>query len=283
MTKDNEYKMTGYAWDNLYRRLEQDGLLMDSVSEPSPRFFTVGRMVGIAAILCVAVVSGLIWMQRSGGDMNDMRTLCNNESLSTLVTMLEDSSVVYLSSEASISYPEHFHKDRREISLRGDAFFDVYQYRGKPFLIDIEPAKIEVLGTSFVVRNRGENEFSLSVMRGEVRVTLKKNNQVVHVSDGVTVRLQSGVLQTVTDDATLFDEYIQRIHFKDERLSDVVHIINMNSSPLRIELATELADRLLTVTFAGEDTRMMAHLICLALDLRQTQRGQTIYISGADD
>ena len=45
----------------------------------------------------------------------------------------------------SIRYPEHFVSDKREVSLQGDAFFDVAKKQKQPFWIDTKEVKIEVL------------------------------------------------------------------------------------------------------------------------------------------
>lgn len=97
-----------------------------------------------------------------------------NQDIPTLVTTLEDGSVVFLAKETSIRYPEHFVSDKREVSLQGDAFFDVAKNRERPFWIDTEQVKIEVLGTAFSVKSVEDAPFRLSVQRGTVRVTLKK-------------------------------------------------------------------------------------------------------------
>lgn len=91
-----------------------------------------------------------------------------------MATTLEDGSVVLLAKETSLLYPKHFIADKREVSLQGNAFFDVAKKQGQPFWIDTEQAKIEVLGTAFSVQSDEHAPFRLSVQRGIVKVTLKK-------------------------------------------------------------------------------------------------------------
>jgi ferric-dicitrate binding protein FerR (iron transport regulator) len=281
MIQKKELKLTDRAWDNLYGRLERDGLLAANRRASRPTASLAWRRVAVAAVLAVAVV--LAWRAMQQPAATDMLVLHNETNGSTLVTMLEDGSVVYLAGETSIHYPNHFDDGKREISLQGDAFFDINRRRDCPFFIDAEPVRVEVLGTAFGIRNSGRSAFSLSVERGEVRVTLKKNSQTVHVKAGNRVWLQSGSLQMAAIDTTASGNRMQHVHFKDERLADVVHIINMNARPVQLEVAPELADRRLTVAFADDDPETMAHLICLALDLQHTQRDRTILISGKDD
>jgi len=275
MTPKKEPTLTDRAWDSLYGRLESDGLLTNHhTSRPALAW----RRIAVAAV--IALAAALAWRTaQQPAATTDMLVLHNEASESTLVTMLEDGTVVYLAGETSIRYPTHFGDDKREILLRGDAFFDINRRPDCPFLIDAGQVRVEVLGTAFGIRNGNRPAFSLSVERGEVKVTLKRNNQTVHVKAGRRVSLQSGKLQPAAADDATPDNRLQRIHFKDERLADVVHIINMNARPVRLEVAPEVADRRLTVAFDGDDPEMMAQLICLALDLHPTKRDRTIRIA----
>ena len=97
-----------------------------------------------------------------------------NTEQSTLVTTLEDGSIVYMGGETSLQYPEHFSMDKREVSLQGNALFDVTGNRERPFLIETEEVRIEVLGTMFHVKSDVGSTFELSVQRGKVKVALKK-------------------------------------------------------------------------------------------------------------
>jgi ferric-dicitrate binding protein FerR (iron transport regulator) len=271
--------MTDRAWDSLHERLSRDGLLPATPTSPPSVTRTWLRPAGIAAMLAIVAMLGWRAMRQQDGTTHDMRVMHNEESGSTLVSMLEDGSVVYLSGETSIRYPHRFDEGRREITLRGDAFFDINSNHERPFVIDTEPATVEVSGTAFGIRNSDHQTFALTVRQGEVRVTLKKNRQTALVQAGRTARLQAGrLILTDSGAQAADDDLMQRIHFKDERLVDVAHILNRHTRPVQIEIDPELADRRLTVAFAGDDAHTMARLICLALGLRLSQSGQTIYI-----
>ncbi|MDR1331259.1 MAG: FecR domain-containing protein [Tannerella sp.] len=284
MTREKETNITDRAWDSLCERLTRDGLLATArdARPPTPR--ARHRMAGLAAALALLALTAW-WTARHAGDAaRDMRILHNDESGSTLISMLEDGSVVYLAGETSIRYPDRFDRARREISLRGDAFFDISRNPERPFFVDAGPARVEVLGTVFAIRSSDPAAFSLSVRRGEVRVTLKNSGRTVRAQAGHTVQLQAGNLTLAGNaDTTALDALLRRIHFKDERLADVVHILNRHTRTVRIEVAREVADMRLTVAFADDDAETMARLICLALNLRHSQREQTIYIAGTDD
>ena len=136
------------------------------------------RYGAVAAVLIGVIWGTLYWVTGSDKELAQHLLTQENQGVSTLATTLEDGSVVLLAKETSLLYPKHFIADKREVSLQGNAFFDVAKKQGQPFWIDTEQAKIEVLGTAFSVQSDENAPFRLSVQRGIVKVTLKKGNQL---------------------------------------------------------------------------------------------------------
>jgi ferric-dicitrate binding protein FerR (iron transport regulator) len=277
MIKKREQYMTDMAWDNLYERLQRDNLIVTDSPRKSVATFRAGWIIIASIILSIP---GGWWISKQ---MNNKATkivvIHNDKNESTLVTTLEDGSVVYLSGETSIICPDHFDSNKREISLKGEAFFNINSNRERPFYIETIPVRVEVTGTAFSVRNTDMSSFCLSVRKGEVTVTLKKNRQIVHVHQGETVLLKSDHLHLSTNKNNIFDSYWHKIHFKDERLADVIRIINMNTTSAQLQITPELADMRLTVSFSNNNEETMAKLICLALGLQYTSTQQTIHIA----
>ena len=242
----------------------------------------IGHIPAIAAaavaLLCLLV--SVTYLNRSGQDTDpNLLTRQNSETATTLVTTLEDGSVVYLAGNTSLKFPEHFSSDRREVSLQGNALFEVAGNRKQPFVIETEDTRIEVLGTAFNVKSNDSSPFELSVQRGEVKVTLKKDGQDIHVKAGETVTLLSRRLQlSMTPDPALFDRYTKRIRFKDEKLGNILRVINLQNPDIRLETTPELWNRTLTVTFSNDTPEAMAELICLALDLKKTRQDNMILL-----
>lgn len=274
--KYNDIK-TNEAWNRLYSRLSEDGLLYDKdLKKSSFVQNSAFRWAAGIAVICISATI-LFFIANNNNSHKNMQLLSNTTGVVTLATTLEDGSIVYLANQASLHFPEHFEKHKREVFLEGNAMFDVSGNKKRPFIIETERVRIEVLGTMFNIKNT--NSFSLSVQRGQVQVTLKSSGQSVLVQSGETVRLDADQLQTALTSDNDYLNYMEQIQFKDERLVNVVDIINRNSELLQLEIAPELADRLLTVTFSNDSPSSMAQLICMALNLQYTQQQNTIYIS----
>ena len=271
---------TDQAWEQLYTRLEQDGLLDKPISGTQIPY-RIGLMKWAAAIiiLCVSVATAIFLGQERTPETT-LLTLHNNEASTTLVTTLEDGSIVYLADNSQLSYPEHFQREKREVSLLGNALFDVSGNKERPFLIETEQARIEVLGTSFNIKSSDKSAFELAVRRGLVKVTLKKNGEQTLVKAGQTVSLFSNRLQVApTQDNEQFSDYTRRIQFKDERLGDILHVINLEYPMMPLKITADLENRRLTVSFYNNSPATMAELICAALKLKCTQQNNIWMIS----
>lgn len=269
--KEKNNRKTDQAWTTLYNRLEKDGLITQAETPRPSLRLTAFKWTAAAVILLCTYLSINYFNQTEQVIDRNLLTRQNKETI-TLATTLEDGSIVYLAGNAAIHYPEHFQPDKREISLQGNALFDIAGNRTRPFLIETEDTRIEVLGTAFNVKSDGSQPFELSVQRGMVKVTLKKSGQDVYVKAGETATLSSRKLQvSQTKNPDQFSEITQQIRFKDERLADILRIINLNTGDIRLQTIPALESRTLTVTFSNNSPESIAELICAALNLKYTR------------
>lgn len=85
--------------------------------------------------------------------------------------MLPDGSEVKLNYGSEIEYTSDFMGNSREVTLIGEAFFNVKSNAEKPFIITTQNVKTIVLGTSFDVKAYSdEEEIKVIVATGKVRV-----------------------------------------------------------------------------------------------------------------
>ena len=276
--KQNDNK-TDIAWGNLHQRLENDGLLQGNDAKHAIRRTNYYRRLYVAAVFVACIISGLYLMHKNDVSQKDMLVLYNEANAPVLATMLEDGSVVYLSQQTSLKYPDHFEENKREVILQGDAFFDISKQAGRPFFIETEAAKIEVKGTSFSIKSNENSSFFLSVREGEVSVTKKSNMQVITVKAGEAVLFDAEQVQLIKS-TTVFDDYFKHIHFKDEYLKNVASIINLHSDAIKLIVEPNVETRSLTLTLPEKiNTPGIAEVICLALELQHTRQDNVIYIS----
>lgn len=88
---------------------------------------------------------------------------------------LPDGSQVILNGGSSLILSDAFTTGNREVTLTGEAYFDVAQNASHPFVIHTASMDIKVLGTAFNVRSYPDEAMDeTSLIRGKVQITLKK-------------------------------------------------------------------------------------------------------------
>lgn len=94
---------------------------------------------------------------------------------------LPDGSSVWLNSNSKITYNnDHFVTGIREVSLSGEAYFEVAKNPAKPFIIHTSKMDIKVLGTAFNVKcYPGEKNTETSLIHGSIEVTMKDRQEKI--------------------------------------------------------------------------------------------------------
>ncbi len=272
---------TDRAWDNLYNRIEQDGLLQEITPEKRKSVPSYLKWVAVIAFVLGGLATYLLVHTDGPGNYYGLTTLNNEAGAFALVKTLEDGSVVYLANNAQIHYPESFLPDKREVYLEGTALFEVTGNRERPFYIETGSMIVKVVGTSFEIKSEDSSLFELSVRKGIVKISGKYNGRQVFVKAGETaVSTYNGLFSVYPTTGTdFYSRYTGRLRFKDENLEQIIGVINKNHPGTLLTIDPELRERKLTIAFAGNTPEEMAQLICLGLQLNYTVGNHTIRIS----
>jgi ferric-dicitrate binding protein FerR (iron transport regulator) len=99
-----------------------------------------------------------------------------NSGNETIRIELNDKSIVLLQPKGVLSYNEKFDGDNREVTLEGEAFFEITKNPQRPFIVYSNNLVTQVLGTSFNVKsNKLTGNVSVDVRSGKVSVFSKLN------------------------------------------------------------------------------------------------------------
>ena len=88
--------------------------------------------------------------------------------------VLADGTKVWLNSASSMSYPTTFTGNSRQVTLKGEAYFEVAEDKNKPFKVSVGDVQVDVLGTHFdIMAYEDEKAINTTLLAGAVRVTSK--------------------------------------------------------------------------------------------------------------
>jgi len=85
---------------------------------------------------------------------------------------LPDGTVAWLNASSILTYPRNMEAGERNVEVTGEAFFQVATIASRPFRVRARDMLVEVLGTSFNLRNYPEETFTRAIVsEGTIRVT----------------------------------------------------------------------------------------------------------------
>lgn len=97
---------------------------------------------------------------------------------------LSDGTKVILNAGTTLTYPTTFVSGQREVSINGEAFFEVAHDKEHPFIVKAENIQVKVLGTKFNVKAYKEED--------HIEVTLKEGKVGVEVETGRLIPILPG-------------------------------------------------------------------------------------------
>lgn len=129
----------------------------------------------VAAVLCVGIVT--LFTGHSSNAQLTMQTI-HVPSGQSVDIILPDSSHVWLNANTRMTYPLSFAKDNREVTIEGEAYFEVKNHNEWPFIVHTSHMDVQVLGTKFNVEAYSDKSTTeTSLMEGKVQITLPTQNQ----------------------------------------------------------------------------------------------------------
>jgi len=163
----------------------------------------------IAAAAVILLLAGATWYMLLQERVKQ-RVFATKSERQTL--QLPDGSVVHLEKGSSITFPEYFGKKNREVTLKGEAFFEINHDAKHPFIISSSLINTTVLGTSFNMEVHEGNIARVVVVSGMVQVNTRegqpnKNSRLVLTANKSAVydpASQDLQLQDATEDARFF-------------------------------------------------------------------------------
>ena len=149
-----------------------------------------------AAIFVIVITCGTYFYQSEIRKIGQTMSTITVPAGQRVNLALPDGTSVWLNARSKMSYPAAFTDDKREITLDGEAYFEVSHNAEKPFIVQTSKCNIEVLGTKFNVEAYSDSEdFNTALMEGSVKIINNKNpSGTVLLSPNHMATLKNGKL-----------------------------------------------------------------------------------------
>ena len=196
MQEETEAELTDYSEVNTpsFNSSRVLGRISESTTVKGSKINTYRWYIGIAAAIFFTFSIGYFFMHTNvfSGKKVQFTTLSTRSGEHKLVT-LTDGSRIILNNKSTIHFISTFSKNRREVYLNGEAFFDVIHDDSRPFIVHTGKVNVHVLGTSFDVKSyKTDRHVTVGVVTGKVGVTK-------HGKSGAYMLLPGDVLSSDAD------------------------------------------------------------------------------------
>ncbi len=287
----NSYKAT---WDEMDRvkdkssrevdiewsRLEDAIDFEESTTEKKERSLFANIYRYAAALLAIAIAAFSIYY------------VVNNPGSEQVVAQIQvqevelsEGSKVTVNSNSRLTYPKKFQQDKREVTLNGEAFFEVAKDPERPFIINAGKMRVEVLGTSFNVKayeNLEQVEVVVSTGKVAVYSLDKPDEQVVLVKGQKAIFYKSStkIEATLNEDINFASWKTKEIIFEDTPMPEVIRIINeIYKSDLKL-VGDQLNECPVTTTFDNQSLKAILNVLESTLDLSIKEKGNSFEVYG---
>ncbi|MEZ4905268.1 MAG: FecR family protein [Spirosomataceae bacterium] len=254
--------------------------------------------------MAACIIIGFIWFGSKTTSLSISSTIASdsyqeeveievkNKTLSQQEVNLEDGTVVLLKQNSSLVYNKTFNQLKREVYLKGEAFFKVKKDVSKPFVVHTGELITEVLGTSFNIKQNTEiNTIEVAVTTGRVSVYAEKsiqkeekNGVILTPNQRVLFDVSSkNIVPSIVENPAIIissEKAQSRLVFQAtslqmvlNSLSDLYGIEFMIANP-------KVKDCRITADLNGLSMFTQLELICKSIDATYEKRGTVVFING---
>lgn len=187
---------------------------------------------------------------------------------------LPDGTHLTIAPSSQVGVARNF-SSHRDVTLLGEAYFDVAPQQHIPFLVHTGTVTTRVLGTAFDVRHYDANAATqVAVVSGKVVVGAVRQPSVTLVAGSVGRVTDSTAVATRVSDVTDLTAWTAgRLRFRDTPLPDVlVQLSRWYDVDFELADSTLLRDTV-TTTIAYTETKDVVHALEVLLDVTATAGG----------
>jgi len=213
-------KKTGKAENHLMSQIER-------IENKKSHHLQMARWIKYAAIaVIVLLVCNGYWTYHHQG----LPEMITTQALNKVQQItLPDGTKVWLNRTATLKYPKSFKRNKREVELEGEAYFEVTKNPHQPFIVSSKAMSVKVLGTVFDYNTKSEaNKEEVSLLEGMVQAIGHKEEGKVTIMPGQKVILDKQSHRMIVQQVNADLEAVwhnNMIPLKNANINDIVRIL----------------------------------------------------------
>jgi len=209
------------------------------------------QIASVAAVVFFAMTCGMAYLYTA--QPNEIYTY-SAQSI-PVDYLLADGTKVTLNKNSSLTYSSNFGKERRDVKLTGEAFFNVTKDKTKPFAVEALGTKTEVLGTSFNVSvNNKTGNVKTTLVEGSVRFMAKNCEQILKPGEEIAFNTNSQKFELKKTDTQYNTAWVSgRYNYNDVTFADLANKLE-KIYKLKIDISdSKIANRIVSASFLNEE------------------------------
>ena len=241
------------AWKRLQNRIQENDVKVLTPKKSSAYWLRIAASV--------LLITTLGWLGYSYFENKSNTLIQIYASNTTLNDTLPDGTTVTLNKKSSLSYTSKFKGSTRPVTLKGEAFFNVSPNKTKPFIIKINDVTVQVVGTSFNVKNKN-GKTTVDVETGIVKVGKNKDQVELRHGEKVIIADQESELLKSISKGRLYNYYRNKELVCDETpLQELVEALNEIYDANIIIKNPSLKEKPLTTVFKDQSLDQVLEVI----------------------
>lgn len=140
--------------------------------------------------------------------------------------ILSDGTIIHLNAASKLKYPVVFSKEKREVELQGEAWFEVKQEAAHPFYVRADEVQIRVYGTQFNVNTYRLKTVETVLVEGciGIKTTGMKKELQLHPGQLAEFERSTGMISLKEVDVRPYIAWKEGVfYFNDESLEEIMN------------------------------------------------------------
>lgn len=236
--------------------------------------FSIQRIAAIL-LLPLIVYAGYVTIRnrhlnRNQRERTVLQTVSSRQGMVSQF-VLEDGTKIWLNSNSELQFPTHFDGEKRVVTLKGEAFFQVAKNEKKPFRVITKELSIDALGTSFnVMSYNDETQTEVVLVEGKVKLSAETDHtekELAWMHPGERAVYEEKFQKVYTTEVRT-DKYIAWfdgiLMFRDDNMKDVAKQLSRWFNVEVILTDPEIMNYMYTATFRNENLIQVLDLLKLS-------------------